>query len=136
MKNSRLGHHGHFLLLRGGGWIRSKVLARNSQGPHCDWPVGVQQTPVLPVPALLCPWCSFGEGGTLGVCSYTPSPQIPTPKRVVRRPVRPDCLGLQDTPRLGPACGPKQMLWSPGSTRGTALGTQLVSVTAAAVKGF
>jgi len=61
MKNSRLGHHGHFLLLRGGGWIRSKVLARNSQGPHYDWPVGVQQTPVLPVPALLCPWCSFGH---------------------------------------------------------------------------
>lgn len=49
MKNNCLGHRGHFPLLRGGGWIRSQVLARSRQRSHCDWPVWLQQTLVLPV---------------------------------------------------------------------------------------
>lgn len=55
MKNNCLGHCGHFPLLRGGGWIRSQVLARNRQRSHCDWPVWLQQTLVLPVQLSLCP---------------------------------------------------------------------------------
>ena len=83
MKNNRLAHRGHLPLLRGGGWTRSQVLARNSQRSHCDWPVGVQQILVLSVLVLPCPGRTLWGGGTLAVCSYTPLAQIPTPKRVV-----------------------------------------------------
>lgn len=54
-KNNCLGHRGHFPLLRGRGWIRSQVLARNSQRSHCDCPVWLQQVLVLPVLVSPCP---------------------------------------------------------------------------------
>lgn len=137
MKNNRLTHHRHFPLLHGGGWTGSRVPGRNGQGSHCHRLLVVQQILVLTVVVLLCPGRTlWGGWHTCCVLLRCPGTDPCSKKGCVKSGEA--GLASASWTRCPRGQAWDQSRWSreKGNTRGTALVTQLISVTAATVKGF